>query len=158
MKKVVIGIIIILTTPAFKSHGQTVIANAGSYSQQVGYSVAWTLGETIASTVSNTSTTLTQGFHQVSGTIVGIDTPDEALHFSLYPNPFAEELSIQVSGAYQVDYKYRLTDLAGKPVIPESPITATSTQLNLSRLPAGIYFLSFSNSKHSLTYRIIKTN
>ncbi len=157
MKKVILVFIVILTIPAFKVAGQTVVSNAGTYSFQTNYSVNWTLGEVITSTISNSSTTLTQGFNQVAGTIVGIEIPFESFNFRIYPNPFEDEINIQVGGSFVSGTNFKITDLAGQVVVDNGTLAGTNTELSLGHLVPGIYFVCFSNSTNHTSYKIIKT-
>ncbi|MBX7182441.1 MAG: T9SS type A sorting domain-containing protein [Bacteroidia bacterium] len=158
MEKIKLLFIVILTIPAFRTMSQTVIAGSGGFSLQPNYSVAWTLGESITASLSNSNTMLTQGFHQVSGTVVGIEQPDNDLNFRIYPNPFAEHLSIQISEANQLGYSYRISDLTGQTIVADSPLNQTYTDINLSNLAPGVYLITISNSTNRSSYRIIKTN
>ena len=158
MKKISIVLIVIITTPAFHAKAQTVIAAAGTVSQQPNYSVAWTLGETLTATITNSSSTLTQGFHQVDGTIIGIQTPNETIGISIFPNPFNNQLNIQLSENFNRDYQYSLSTISGNVIFNKTALISSQTELNLVDLPPGVYLLSITNLQSLNTYRIIKTN
>ena len=61
MKKFFLAFLFLLS---YNGLSQSVISSAGSSNSAGDYIISWTIGETAIATISSSSTTLTQGFHQ----------------------------------------------------------------------------------------------
>ena len=68
--------------------------------------------------------------------------------FQAYPNPTNEFINLNIEG----DFSAQITDISGKVMLRN----ITSNQINVSQLPAGMYFLTVANDKGASTQRIIK--
>jgi hypothetical protein len=77
---------------------------------------------------------------------LGLDKNEIA--FQAYPNPTNEFINLKIEG----DFTAKLSDISGKVMLSN----ITSTQINVSEIPAGMYFLTVSNDKGASTQRIIK--
>lgn len=133
-------------------NAQEVISTAGDVSEAGGYSLSWTLGETISGTATGTGHILTQGFQQPWMTVTSIETPDET-PLLVYPNPVDQWLTIEGSLSGSTILLY---DMSGKQVISEA---GTDNQVNLlcSDLPPGTYLLSvILQNGATKTFRILK--
>lgn len=75
-------------------------------------------------------------------------------NFSVYPNPTSGRVDIQLEEA--TSGTIHVLDVFGKVVFTKSLNAATNEQLNLSELPAGVYFLQFETDLWQQTQRIIK--
>lgn len=72
---------------------------------------------------------------------------------SIYPNPTTNELTIKMEdGAYN---NYNITNTVGQDILTQQ-ITGAQTKLNISTLPAGIYFISFSGDKGTQVKKFVK--
>ena len=65
----------------------------------------------------------------------------ENLKISVYPNPASEIVNVKLSDAAPSVSTLILTDLLGKTVLKQA-ITSVETELDISAIPLGIYFVS----------------
>ncbi len=84
-------------------------------------------------------------------------TPSEEPHIadllSIYPNPTSHWLTLEWTGSSASSIA--LFDLQGRLLIPQQ-IQGTSTQLDLSPFPAGLYLLKAQSKEGIVTQKIIK--
>lgn len=82
-------------------------------------------------------------------THVGVDEPasDSQGECSVYPNPVSNTLYIQADGATQVE----LLDMSGRRVL-----ATNRTEIDVSDLPAGAYFVRLTNERSTSVKRIVK--
>ncbi len=74
--------------------------------------------------------------------------------FSLYPNPFSDEITVELSEV-QESTTMTIIDLSGRKIF-QTEISGASQNLDLSYLTNGVYVLHLRNSKHTITKRMIK--
>lgn len=86
---------------------------------------------------------------------LGINAPEDQMALSIYPNPFAQQLTLQLnSPSYQV-ITFRLFDMAGRS-ISQATLSQTTT-FDLGTLSEGLYIASCSNSSGTVsTTRLMK--
>lgn len=83
---------------------------------------------------------------------------DVAPTLSVYPNPSRGQLTVQITGLAGQEYRLRLANILGREVRslalrPEQ--TSNGLAVDLSGLPAGLYFYSLlSNDKVLMTKRL----
>ena len=92
-------------------------------------------------------------------TIINVDTSTgiAAIDFdaplTIFPNPVTDELNIltetDLSGV-------EITDIAGNILISQGKLVAGKNSINVSRLPAGMYFISLKSSDRLLSKRFVK--
>jgi hypothetical protein len=73
---------------------------------------------------------------------------------NLFPNPTSSILKVWIEGAEQ-KAQIRVYDIMGKLVMQQAT-TTTLTQLNVSKLPAGIYMLNVNNGKQTKAAKFVK--
>ncbi len=97
----------------------------------------------------STRSTTTRNF-EIKTSAVQINEMDE---IKVYPNPFKDELTVE-SGNLKLE-NVEILDITGKTLFTVhcSPFT---NSINVSHLPAGIYFLRAIGEKHIETIKIIK--
>ena len=87
----------------------------------------------------------------------GIDEPGEngpstnLGTFKVYPNPTNGVLFVQTLRAtsLQTDNAYRITNLMGQTLL-QGNITAETQQINIEKLPAGMYYITFAGETRKL--------
>ncbi len=79
----------------------------------------------------------TDGTHAYSNT-VPVALPGSRLAYLLYPNPTRSTAMLQVLGCDECSATLTLTDAAGR-VVMRSETTGTTTPIDLSGLPSGVY-------------------
>jgi hypothetical protein len=88
-----------------------------------------------------------------TGTATGInETVDLRNTVSVYPNPFADQITIN-NGSLSTEVQ--ISDLTGK-VIGTQKSEAGIIELNTNNLSAGVYLLKVSSQGATLTYKIVK--
>ena len=78
---------------------------------------------------------------------------------SIYPNPFNNNITIKISPTVTTisTWNLQLNDVLGRTVYTETSLNYNN-ELDLSGLPAGIYFISVSNNKGRQVFPIVKQN
>jgi hypothetical protein len=138
---------------------QEVIASAGGYSSVTGFSISWTLGETIIPNykASDNSIQLTHVFqYQIIITDVqeNIDNP---IKVTVFPNPASENINISFEEPNDGEITLLMINSQGKPVKTDVIETmAVEKMLNLQDLPSGIYYLKLTKGKLVNVYKVVK--
>jgi hypothetical protein len=133
----------------------TVVTTAGNTGTSANSIVDWTLGEIAIETLTQTSSILTQGFHQ---NFVGHPNAVELIidsEFAFYPNPARDLLYLTFKKSIKVQYQIELFNMKGLKVRnaivePECNIE----KIDLNNLPGGIYLLKIS----TIEGKTLKTN
>lgn len=99
--------------------------------------------------------------HYVMTTIESNSENEEIM--SIYPNPFADKLTIELNLDTATDMQMTLMDISGRKVFSESftlagKLTHIEIGNKFNQLPAGIYFLGVSSANISEVKRILKAN
>jgi hypothetical protein len=140
---------------------QEVISAAGMSAENGGYQLSWTVGEPVIKTVTNGTSTLTQGFHQSKLTITAIDQlAIGELELNVYPNPFSEELTIEmVKNEQSMGIKLVVYDITGKQLL-QSEIGHQIEKIAMQSYPSGNYLLRFFSEKMVpiQTFKVVKAD
>ncbi len=75
---------------------------------------------------------------------------------SLLPNPVSELLYVQFEQPPSTEYALILFDAKGRLVAENYGLTAQTTPLDMSRMPAGIYMLRYQAEGQTWTFRVVK--
>ncbi len=87
-----------------------------------------------------------------------IDTIENKIDITVYPNPFTNELIIQSKNSADViGKKMKLYDVTGK-LFATQILQSQKTIIPLTRIPAGIYFIKIEGMKSPGVYKVIKQN
>ncbi|MBK8968463.1 MAG: T9SS type A sorting domain-containing protein [Lewinellaceae bacterium] len=129
-----------------------VLASAGGFAMNVGsYSLSFTVGEAIISTLTPTGQDiqLSQGFQQPTfDTIVsaGEQLPP-GWHFRCYPNPAGHMLNLRLDAPLNADITVSLWNIAGFQALESQKMPVnTLTRLDLSKYAQGIYLLNLKSA------------
>jgi photosystem II stability/assembly factor-like uncharacterized protein len=98
----------------------------------------------------------------VNGTILktsnggdGINELSDRSHtLNIYPNPATDKATIEISGT-PIQRQLSITNLNGQQILT-SQINALKTQIDISKLPSGVYFVRTTNDKTVEVGKIIK--
>jgi PKD repeat protein len=85
---------------------------------------------------------------------VGVESLPEANLFSVYPNPSHGIVKISWTSNNSTE-SISITDVTGRNMYSAEVDTRQSTQLNLSHLQPGVYFIKVSDKKASHTERVV---
>jgi subtilisin family serine protease len=81
---------------------------------------------------------------------------NEELKISVFPNPFTEQITVQLDKASDMVY-LNLFDLSGRKVAEKSQANTSSVQFSPNQsLPPGVYFLRINTGNGQSVYKLIK--
>jgi photosystem II stability/assembly factor-like uncharacterized protein len=79
---------------------------------------------------------------------------DKPIHLTIFPNPSSTQLTIETS-ALPFKSQLSILNLNGQEVLTRQ-ITESKTQLNVSNLPSGVYFVRFTGEKTVQVGKFVK--
>lgn len=135
---------------------QKVISTSGTTYNTNSYVVSFTLGECVINSHLNTALFLTQGFHQpfITDFNTYFESAINGLIMRVYPNPVSEILYLEVM-AYK-NIHYEIHDIKGQ-LNEYNLINEDLTQIDVSNLQPGTYFLSIGNNNGTIkTIQFVK--
>ncbi|MBL6949369.1 MAG: T9SS type A sorting domain-containing protein [Bacteroidales bacterium] len=149
---------IYITSAAFDTINDRFYVNIGDYLSPGYCLVANLAGDSITSYATGISTEAIAIDYRE--TVVGIPEPEAdpgSIVQSLYPNPAYEWIHVSVKSDISVN-EITIFDLSGKAIKRKVPIgtNAGSHRIDVSNLPAGLYFLAVSASTGSATQKFVK--
>lgn len=138
-----------------QSLDRQVIGSAGGFDSQGGYSLSFTVGEPVVETAISGTLVLTQGFQQPDDIKVGVnDIVKLEMDYSIFPNPTANQLTVQLSADEVVEVYISLHDMLGKELSQLNRTVlvdgVTQQQYDLSSLAAANYMLILSDKQGNL--------
>lgn len=86
---------------------------------------------------------------------IGINNYPKSPTIQIYPNPVTEKLYIESEDIFQ-NAKIRLLDITGRVVMEFTPGAKNKTEIDISTLVSGIYFVNISNQESNFSRKIIK--
>ncbi len=137
---------------------QTSVNATGGDASGSGGSVAYSVGQVVYTTNTDASGTISQGVQQPYEIYtLGINETEQKISISVFPNPTANNLTLQINDYNNEKLFYQLFDMQGKLVI-NGQVTAQQTLINTASLPPATYFIHFVNqeNKSVQSFKIIK--
>lgn len=142
----------------------SVIVPQAEVSETEYISLEWTIGEVFTETADYENGMLTQGSEQPILQVDRITSKSEEskpgwMDVQVYPNPVERTLKVAFSSEESKELEITLTNLSGKLMLSTTGDAVTDQlELDLSRIPAGNYFLSFKekNGAKMQTYKVTK--
>jgi hypothetical protein len=116
-----------------------VISNGGGFSTTGGYLLEYSFGEPVIQSFENTNISLTQGFHQPTLIVSGIDK-DILSDILIYPNPVRNSIKIKLPASYSEDFYYSLFDINGK-LLKYGELLKGENAIDMSIYAIGSYIL-----------------
>jgi hypothetical protein len=141
---------------------ESVNATGGNASGSGG-TVSYSVGQVFYTTNTGTNGSVAQGVQQTYDISV-VNSIDEttgiSLQCSAYPNPTTDVLQLKVDTSTTLSIQsmtYQLYDMQGKLIFTKK-LTDVETQIDMSNLVSGTYFLKITNNnnKEIKTFKIIK--
>ena len=80
---------------------------------------------------------------------------NELSNLLVYPNPIQNTITIDVGNNQLTNASLDVIDMTGRSLINQR-INSQNTQLNLSHLSKGIYFINFRNNLGSKVFKVVK--
>lgn len=152
-------LIVFLLSTAIESKSQFVIGSTGGEGNAGNMNINYTVGESAVTTITNDSTTLTQGFHQPYFVITGIEETFLPGEVNVYPNPTKSILYVQFKDNDLSNLNISIHDYAGRE-ISNAIVSNSVWETDLSSLPDGFYIVTVTDIKISKrnSYKIFKSN
>ena len=126
---------------------QSVISSSGNSTSNGGYTLSWTIGEGIISTIGNNDIELTQGFHQplvIDVIAVGIED-DLILDIIAYPNPTYDKVMFEGGDPVGI-YHIRVVDKLGR-VLEQKSMPFQEFILEMGKYNNGTYLIEVVEDK-----------
>lgn len=137
-------------------YAQEVIGAAGTISSNGTHSLEWTIGESLTSTESNGTNTITQGFHQTMLTVSSIEEEGATFNVSAFPNPTNSILNVNITNCDE-ELNVQLYDVAGKLVKSIRYAAGQQTSLiNFEKYERGTYYIKVSSMEEVSTITVVK--
>lgn len=143
-------IILILTSITWIGFGQAQESTnaAGGDALGSGGSVAYSVGQVVYTTNTNGSESVSQGVQQTYEiSSVGIKETELNISLVAFPNPTADNLTIEISDYNNEKLKYQLYDMQGK-LLKNGEIVAKQTQIDMLNLSRASYFVNVLNEEN----------
>tara|TARA_B110000503_G_C7075506_1_gene382723 strand:+ start:336 stop:794 length:459 start_codon:yes stop_codon:yes gene_type:complete len=137
----------------FSVHSQKNTVSSGQTIATAGGSVSYTIGQIDYTSVTSTDGTIAQGVQQAYE-LFSLDTEENILLLSIYPNPTSDKLILEFSNYNELSYQ--LIDSKGR-VLIDKKVDALKTEVSMLEYSSGSYFLNLlkKNIKQEST-KIIK--
>ena len=158
MKHKKIKLIVLLLSIGLTAQAQQATTASGGDASGSGGTVAYSVGQVVYTTNTYTSGTVSQGVQQPYEIFtVGIKETELNISLSVFPNPTANNLTLQISGYNNEKLSYQLYDMLGK-LLSKGQVTAQQTQINTASLQSATYFIHVVNqeNKRVQSFKIIK--
>jgi hypothetical protein len=159
MKTITLLVIILLDIGLFvqPAHAQQTPATAGGTLFNGSGSISYTIGESVAQTLTNANVILTQGFHQpilsvaVVQALSGLDYT-----VSTFPNPTSDFVWLKIDKPSVVGLQYLLFDFKGT-LLAQKNISTNEMVVPFNHLNTGVYLLKVQDGlKEVKTFKIVK--
>ena len=137
---------------------QQVYASSGAYASNANFSLSYTIGEAITSTLTGGSYFLTQGFQQPNYNVTLVEDYAAGANLIVYPNPVDDFINIDLGSFNSEKYRYELYDITGK-LMQNGNITDKITKLDMTPYASDIYFIRLSlDNKLIKNFKVQKIN
>ena len=126
---------------------QSVISSSGNSTSNGDYTLSWTIGEGVISTIGNNDIELTQGFHQplvVDVIAVGIEE-ELILDIIAYPNPTYDKVMFEGGDPVGI-YHIRVVDKLGR-VLEQKSMPFQEFIIEMGRYNNGTYLIEIVENK-----------
>lgn len=130
------------------AQAQESINASGGAASGSGGTIAYSVGQVVYTTNTDASGTVSQGVQQVYEIFtVGINETELNISLSVFPNPTADNLTLQISDYNNEKLSYQLFDMQGK-LLNNGQVTTQQTQINTANLPSATYFINVVNQEN----------
>ena len=151
-------LILILSFTIFTTNAQESANSSGGDATGIGGNVAYSVGQIEYTSNSGGNGTIDQGVqHAYEIFTVSIKETELYICIVAFPNPLAENLTLQISDYTMEKFSYQLFDIQGKQ-LGNGQITAQQTQIKMNNLPNGAYYVNIINQENKTvqSFEIIK--
>lgn len=123
-----------------------------------GGSVSYSIGQVIYLSGTGSNGSIAQGVQQALEIFtLGINETELNMSLSIFPNPTADNLILQIRDYSNQSLSYQLFNIQGKQLV-NGQIVAQQTQIVMNSLPPATYFINVVNheNKKVQSFKIIK--
>jgi len=124
----------------------------------VGGSASYTIGEVIYTTIGGSTGTIAQGVqHPYEIYILGVDKHNLDISLLVYPNPTANNLTLQIIEYTNEPLTFVVFDIQGK-LLQEGKINSEETEIEMAHYERATYFMEIRDKKSQpiQSFKIIK--
>jgi hypothetical protein len=139
-------------------HAQESPTAAGGEATGTGGTASYSVGQVVYTTNTGTNGSVAQGVQQAYEIYnVGIKETELNISLSIFPNPTAANLTLQISDYNNEKVSYQLYDMQGK-LLNNGKIVAQQTQIEMTSLPTAAYYVNVVNQENQKvqSFKIIK--
>ena len=132
--------------------------SAGGDASGAGGSVAYSIGQVVYTTNTGSNGSVAQGVqHAYEIFSVGIYETELTISLNVYPNPTADNLTLEINDFGNKKLAYQLTDVQGK-LLLEGQVEGAQTILDMQNLATATYFIDVlsPDNKRIQSFKIIK--
>jgi hypothetical protein len=158
MKHKKIKLSVLLLGIGITAQAQQATNASGGDATGSGGTVAYSIGQVVYTTNYGTTGSAAQGVqHAYEIFTLGIKETELNISLTVFPNPTADNLTLQISDYNNEKLSYQLYDMQGK-LLTNGQVTAQQTQINMNGLPSATYFINVVNqeNKKVQSFKIIK--
>jgi hypothetical protein len=149
---------ILLMFSAGLAKAQESTNSSGGDATGSGGSVAYSVGQVVYTATTSTAGIVAQGVQQpFEISIVGMNETAINISLTAFPNPTADNLTLQLSDFKTEKLSYQIYDLQGKQLSSQQ-IVAPQTTIEMKNLPNSTYFIYVVNQENSKvqSFKILK--
>lgn len=138
-------------------HAQEAVTTAGGSGTAGTVSVSWSVGETVAGTLSSGQYVLTQGVQQPARVEIVNHTPEApAFRINAYPNPTTDKVRITASEDAAFPLTIRIFNAGGKTVY-HAPMSSPQLDITAGSFAPGMYFIRITDKNNKTqSFKLIK--
>ncbi len=152
-------LIIILGLLNTATYGQQVVSTTGGSIVGSSYSLTYTVGEVVTTTITGGGYILNQGFQQPSYTITSVEDNLPSALLSAYPNPTNGIINLEMNDYQGKSLSFILYDFKGQEILRSNglPGPVVKFEVDLSPFSQGIYLLKVLSANQSIkVLKIVK--
>lgn len=129
---------------------RSVIGSTGGDAESGDLHVSHTVGEAVVTTESSSTIILTQGFHQPTDFMIGIESAEHGVSITAFPNPTEGTVVLDLTTEKPHEFHVEVFDATGKRVLSNDNFTARQEHkhtVDLSTVASGNYFIRLSTTE-----------
>jgi hypothetical protein len=137
-------------------YSQSNTVSAGGDAEGDNGSISYSIGQVVYTSAQGSNGNVNQGVQQPYdvGVVTGIE--EAGINLSVFPNPTAGMLTLNVAGEDASLLSYQLFDASGRLIDSNNKLNSTTT-VSLETYATGVYTLSVSrNNKQVKSFRVVR--
>lgn len=147
----------LLTMTISVIYAQEAVLTAGGDASSSSGSLAYSVGQVVYTTNSNTDGAVSKGVQQAFEIFtLSIDDNRLDILLSVYPNPTSSHINLRIDNQLSKDLSFQLYDLRGR-LLSQGDITDKITQIDMQNLQSATYLLNvLQDHKRVKSFKVIK--